>query len=90
MNKLFMQAEAATMHDIYLQDGGHEDQIQIIKKATAKFGTKMKTAVAAAVKDKFVLSIFDDTYILIHKWLIAFMRWVEWDAGTSASRFGSL
>ena len=50
----------------------------------------MKTAVAAAVKDQFVLSIFDDTYILIHKWSIAFMRWVEWDVGPSLSRFGTL
>ena len=77
-----MQAEAATMHDIYLQDGGHEDQIQIIEEATAKFGTKMKTAVAAAAKENFVLSIFDDTYILIHKG--------QWDACPSLSRFGTL
>ena len=90
MNDCVQQAETNTLHDMFLQDGGHQDRIKIIEKAIAGSGSKLKTAVAAAVKDHFVLSIFDDTYILIHKWLIAFMRWVEWDAGPSASRFGTL
>ena len=90
MKKDFQQAETKTLHDMFLQDSGHQDWINIIEKAIASSGSKLKTSVAAAVKDIFVLSIFDDTYIFIRKWLIAFMRWVDWDAGPSANRFGPL
>ena len=57
LKNFFMLAEGGTMRDMYKQDGGHEDQIKEYERATAKFGTKLKTAVAAAVKDQFVLSI---------------------------------
>ena len=50
----------------------------------------MQTAVAAASSEKFALQIFDDTYVFSSKWLISFIRWTEWDAGSSLSRFGSL
>ena len=50
----------------------------------------MTTAVAAAVSEKFALSIFDDTYVFAHKWLIDSLHWTEWNAGPSPSRFGSL
>ena len=36
------------------------------------------------------MQIFDDTFILVHKWLISYVRWCEWDAGPSMTRFGSL
>ena len=36
------------------------------------------------------LADLDDTYVFASKWLIRFIRWTEWDAGPSLSRFGSL
>ena len=49
------------------QQDGHDDNIQSIEMATAHGSQAMKTAVAAAVKSKCCLQVFDDTYVFASK-----------------------
>ena len=50
----------------------------------------MHAAVAAATAKKFVWSIWEGAFIVVNRFRVDSIKWIEWDFGPCASRFGTL
>jgi hypothetical protein len=84
------KATVASLHTMLLQNEGDNAAVAVLQKANASCANSMNAAVAAATADKFIFSIWEGGFIIAHRILVNAIRWVEWDAGPSATRFGSL
>ena len=94
--KTFM--DAATCLSLRRALGQHADCEELMEKTDHAMNLvrsyvdeDFMTAVAAAIRKKFVYQVFRDTFIIVHLHFISFIKWSEWDAGPySRSRFGTL
>ena len=96
MRKFMRQCQKMSMHQMVLNGSGQLRQARVLKNASVKFADLLNKAVDTAVSEKFVLQLFDDTFVLFHRYLISNVRWCELDGGETAvaaserPQFGSL
>ena len=50
----------------------------------------INVAVAAVTESKFIFAIWDDAFVIVNRFTIDSVQWTEWEAGSCASRFGTL